>query len=107
VSDLAVAHRHFAFALRAGGPAGAVMLKRDVFNITTCFSRFAPALAATRYGDEIWSLYESAELHPDAVLAGRFAASTRPADVAAVMQEIAAVSAEHEARLRYKALVRE
>jgi hypothetical protein len=32
-------------------------------------------------------------------------ASTRPADVAAVMQEIAAVRVEHEARLRYKALI--
>ena len=85
----------------------AAMLKRDVFNITTYCSRFAPALAATRYGDEIWSLYESAELHPDAVLTGSFAASTRPADVAAVMQEIAAVRAEHEARLRYKALIQE
>ena len=41
------------------------------------------------YGDEIWSLYEGAKLQPDAVLTGRFAASTRPADVAAVMQEIA------------------
>jgi RIO kinase 1 len=85
----------------------AAMLKRDVLNITTYFSRFAPALAATRYGDEIWSLYEGAELRPDAVLTGRFAASTRPADVAAVMQEIAAVRAEHEARLRYKALIDE
>ena len=56
---------------------------------------------------EIWSLYEGAKLQPDAVLTGRFAASTRPADVAAVMQEIAAVRAEHEARLRYKALAEE
>jgi RIO kinase 1 len=85
----------------------ATMLKRDVFNITTYCSRFAPALAATRFGDEIWSLYERAQLHPDVGLTGRFAASTRPADVAAVMQDIAAVRAEHEARLRYKALIRQ
>jgi len=80
------------------------MLKRDVHNITTYFSRFAPTLASTQYGNEIWSLYESASLQPEATLTGRFAMSTKPADVAAVMQEITAVRAEHEARLRYKAL---
>ena len=85
----------------------ASMLKRDVRNITAYFSRFAPTLASTQYGDEIWSLYERASLHPDVALTGRFAASTRPADVAAVMQEITAVRAEHEARLRYKALLEE
>jgi RIO kinase 1 len=83
------------------------MLKRDVRNITAYFSRFAPALASTQHGDEIWSLYERAALHPEVALTGRFAASTRPADVAAVMQEITAVRAEHEARLRYKALLEE
>jgi len=85
----------------------ASMLKRDVHNITTYFSRFAPALAATQYGDEIWSLFQSASLTPDVTLTGRFAASTRPADVAGVLQEITAVRVEHEARLRYKALLEE
>jgi RIO kinase 1 len=85
----------------------ASMLKRDVRNITTYFSRFAPALSSTRYGDEIWSLYETASLHPDVALTGRFTTSTKPADVAAVMQEITAVRAEHEARLRYKAMLEE
>ena len=79
------------------------MLKRDVANITAYFSRFAPALAGTRYGDEIWSLYESAALHPDVALTGRFAASTKPVDVAAVMEDIEAVRAEYEAKQRYKA----
>ncbi len=79
------------------------MLKRDVANITGYFSRYAPALAATRYGDEIWSLYETAKLLPDSPLTGRFEASTEPADVDGVMREIADVRAEHEARQRYKA----
>ena len=83
------------------------MLKRDVRNITAYFSQFAPTLASTQYGDEIWSLYESAALHPDVTLTGRFAVNDKPADVAGVMQEIAAVHAEHEARLRYKALIEE
>ena len=83
------------------------MLKRDVHNITTYFSRFAPTLASTQYGNEIWSLYESASLHPEVTLTGRFATSTKPADVAAVMREIAAVRAEHDARQRYKAMMEE
>jgi RIO kinase 1 len=85
----------------------ASMLKRDVRNITAYFSRFAPTLASTQYGDEIWSLYERASLHPETTLTGLHAVSTRPADVAAVMQEITAVRDEHEARLRYKALLEE
>ncbi len=82
----------------------ASMLKRDVHNITTYFTRYAPTLASTQYGNEIWSLYESASLRPEAKLTGRFATSTQPADVAGVMQEITAVRDEHEARQRYKAL---
>ena len=91
----------------AGNNNAAVMLKRDVANITGYFSRYAPALAATRYGDEIWSLYETAKLLPDSPLTGRFEASTKPADVEAVMREIADVRAEHEARQRYKAMLDE
>jgi RIO kinase 1 len=89
----------------AGNNNAAVMLKRDVANITAYFSRFAPALAATQYGNEIWSLYETAALRPDTALTGCFATSTRPADVAAVMREISDVRAEHEARQRYKAML--
>ena len=42
----------------AGNNNAASMLQRDVDNITDYFSRFAPALASTQYGKEIWSLYE-------------------------------------------------
>ncbi len=89
----------------AGNNNAASMLKRDVANITTYCSRFAPALATTQYGNEIWSLYETATLHPETALTGRFEASTKPADVAAVMAEISDVRAEHEARQRYKAML--
>ena len=91
----------------AGNNNAAAMLKRDVANITGYFSRYAPALAATRYGDEIWSLYETAKLLPDSPLTGRFEASTKPADVDAVMREISDVRAEHGARQRYKAMLDE
>jgi RIO kinase 1 len=79
------------------------MLLRDVANVTTYFSQFAPALAATEYGKEIWALYERGALRHDSPLTGRVAAETRTADVAAVLREITDVEAEREARLRYKA----
>jgi len=86
----------------AGNNNAASMLQRDADNITTYCSRFAPTLASTQFGKEIWSLYERGALHEDAVLTGRVAASSRIADVAGVMREISDVRAEHEARLRYK-----
>ncbi len=91
----------------AGNNGAASMLQRDVDNITTYFSRFAPALASTQYGKEIWSLYERGALHENVELTGRVAADTRIADVAGVMREISDVQAEHEARLRYKAELQE
>ncbi|MDQ2918052.1 MAG: serine protein kinase RIO [Pseudomonadota bacterium] len=91
----------------AGNNGAASMLQRDVDNITTYFNRFAPALASTQYGKEIWSLYERGALHENVALTGRVAADTRIADVAGVMREISDVQAEHEARLRYKAELQE
>jgi RIO kinase 1 len=87
----------------AGNNNAAGMLQRDTDNITAYFSRFAPALASTQFGKEIWSLYERGALQEEAVLTGRVAADTRIADVAGVMREISDVRAEHEARLRHRA----
>ena len=87
----------------AGNNSAAGMLLRDADNITTYCSRFAPTLASSHFGKEIWAHYERGGLHPDVALSGRFAAETRIADVAGVMREISAVEAEHEAKLRYKA----
>ena len=91
----------------AGNNNAAMMLKRDVNNITTYFSRFAPALALTRYADEIWTLYEAGSLTEDAPLTGRHQDRSRAADVAGVLQEIDAVRLEHEAKERYKAQLKE
>ncbi|MFS8084520.1 MAG: PA4780 family RIO1-like protein kinase [Acidobacteriota bacterium] len=88
----------------AGNNNAAVMLQRDADNLTTYFSRFAPALAGTLYGKEIWSLFQSAALHPDAKLTGRFKVNTKAADLAAILSDIKAVQSEHEERLRYKAM---
>jgi RIO kinase 1 len=87
----------------AGNNNAAAMLQRDVSNITAYFSRFAPVLAATQYGKEIWALYERGALHADTDLTGRFATSAAPVDVRGVMREISDVRNEHEARERYKA----
>ena len=91
----------------AGNNNAAGMLQRDADNITTYCSRFAPQLASTQFGKEIWSLYERGALHEEVALTGHVAADTRIADVAAVMREIDDVQAEHEAKLRYRAQVRQ
>ncbi|MDO9104213.1 MAG: PA4780 family RIO1-like protein kinase [Methylovulum sp.] len=64
------------------------MLERDVDNLRAYFGQFAPELLVTRYGKEIWKLYESGLLHPDAELTGRFKSSEKVADVRSVMREI-------------------
>ena len=78
------------------------MLERDVANLCTYFSRFAPHLAATQYGKEIWALYVAGLLRPETVLTGRIKLDQRPADVGAVMREIQLARVEEEERLRYQ-----
>jgi RIO kinase 1 len=65
------------------------MLERDVDNLAAYFGQFAPELLNTRYGKEIWKLYESGSLHPDVPLTGRFKISDKKADVGSVMKVIA------------------
>jgi RIO kinase 1 len=67
----------------------AKMLERDVDNLAAYFGQFAPELLNTRYGKEIWKLYESGSLHPDVPLTGRFKISDKKADVGSVMKVIA------------------
>jgi RIO kinase 1 len=64
------------------------MLLRDVSNLAGYFGRFAPSLLATSYGKEIWYIYESGNLTPEAKLTGHFKGSNKEADVDAVMREI-------------------
>ncbi|MBT3410342.1 MAG: serine protein kinase RIO [Halieaceae bacterium] len=75
------------------------MLERDVSNMTTYYSMFAPDLKSSRYAQEIWSLYEAGDLHPELELTGQFDVDYDDADVDAVMLEIKAALAEEEERL--------
>jgi RIO kinase 1 len=74
------------------------MLERDVKNMTDYYGLFAPALLDSHYAQEIWTLYENAELHPDLTLTGHFDMPTELADVDSVMLEIKAALAEEESR---------
>ncbi len=49
----------------AGNNHAQRMLLRDVDNLRDFFGRFAPELLASRYGAEIWDLYQRGMLQPD------------------------------------------
>lgn len=79
------------------------LLERDVANLAAYFSQFAPELAETRYGPEIWALYESGQLLPDSPLTGHYCPEEIPADVAEILQVIDAAEAEEAQRRARKA----
>ncbi len=89
----------------AGNTEAGAMLERDVDNLRNFFSVFAPQLAKTQYGKEIWQLYGAGLLQPDSILTGQIEIDTRPADVGAVLHEIGlAEQEEHERQLRLQQL---
>lgn len=75
------------------------MLKRDVGNMTTYYGQYAPELLSSRYAQEMWAAYEAGKLDMDTELTGVFADDEHEADVASVVEEIAAVMAEERARI--------
>jgi RIO kinase 1 len=83
------------------------MLERDVANLAHYFGQFAPELLETKYGKEIWDIYQHGDLTADSKLTGRFREPDKKADVRSVMREITAAQDEHEAKLRYQQLKRE
>jgi RIO kinase 1 len=82
----------------AGNNHAQRMLLRDVDNLRDFFGRFAPELLPTRYGPEIWDLYQRGLLHPETALTGNFARKTGPVDVGHVLREIDDARAEETAR---------
>ncbi|TEW46464.1 PA4780 family RIO1-like protein kinase [Psychromonas algicola] len=83
----------------AGNNNAKDMLLRDVNNMRQYYAQFAPSLANTRYGDEIWSIFEAGELTAKTVLTGKFVDSEVSADVDMVLHEINAAREEELDRL--------
>ena len=89
----------------AGNNHAQRMLLRDVANLRDFFGRFAPELLQTRFGAEIWDLYQRGLLQPSTVLTGRFAEKRAPVNVGGVLREIDDARAEDAARrLRMQAV---
>jgi RIO kinase 1 len=85
----------------ASNTSAGPMLERDVENLRNFFGALAPQLLATRYGPEMWKLYQAGLLTPDTVLTGRVALEKRPADVGAVMRELQLARQEELEQSRY------
>ena len=74
------------------------MLLRDVDNLRSFFGGFAPELLQTRYGPEIWDLYQRGALDPEVELTGRFERVSAPVNVGHVLREIDDARDEEAAR---------
>jgi RIO kinase 1 len=82
----------------AGNNAARAMLLRDVRNIRETLARFAPELAYTHFGEEMWELYERGDLQPDSELTGKFVFDEHEADLDAIRDSIE--DARQEALIR-------
>lgn len=78
------------------------LLIRDVENLTQFLARYDTRLRRTRYGQEMWQLYERGELDPETRLTGRFQRSRRKADTMSLLEEIEFL--ERENRRKREAL---
>ena len=70
------------------------LLLRDVANLHRFVARFAPEEPIRPYGEEIWALYESGDLHPDSKLTGCFQHDDTAANVDELMEIIDAAKEE-------------
>ena len=82
----------------AGNNHAQRMLLRDVANLRNFFGQFAPALLATEYGAEIWSLYQAGLLSNETPLSGRYERQHADVDMQAVLREIDDARDEEAAR---------
>jgi len=87
----------------AGNSNAGAMLERDVANLASYFSRFAPELAGSDYGKEIWRLYQAGKLTPESELTGRIEIDHRIADVDAVLEVVKEALLDEERRQLYLA----
>jgi RIO kinase 1 len=72
----------------AGNNNARMMLMRDVNNISATLGRYAPELLATRFGEEMWALFEQGLLLPETRLTGTFVGDETAADVAGTLASI-------------------
>jgi len=86
----------------AGNSNAEAMLERDVANLAAYFSRFAPQLAASDYGKEIWRLYLAGSLSPEVELTGRIEEDEHLTDVGAVLEEVNSALQDEERRRLYQ-----
>ena len=84
----------------SGNNSARSMLLRDVGNITGTLARFAPELGATRFGEELWELFESGALRVDAPLTGSYVDPAGVVDVGQVQTIIEHARDEAERRQR-------
>jgi RIO kinase 1 len=82
----------------AGNNEAAVMLERDVENLTVFFGQFAPQLLGTHYGKEIWGLFEAGGLLPGVALTGRVEIDNSPVALDELMSDIEDARLEMEAQ---------
>ena len=95
-------------AVNASGNNNAhMMLNRDVENMREYFGRFAPEILETDFGNEIWDLYESGNLHEDSQLSGSFEHDETIADLAQLMAVIEDANEEEADRQERAKLARE
>ena len=86
-------------AIDASGNSNAFeMLERDVINLRTYFSTFAPSLTESQYGKEIWALYEGGLLTPEVPLSGHVELDESVVDTAAVLLQVEMAIKEDEIR---------
>ncbi|WPB57634.1 PA4780 family RIO1-like protein kinase [Xylophilus sp. GOD-11R] len=83
----------------AGNNHAARMLLRDVANLRAFFGQFAPALKTTRYGEEIWQLYQHGALTVETPLTGLYQPQEGAVDLQAVMREVEDARMEEAARV--------
>ena len=74
------------------------MLLRDVKNVTGFLARFSPRLNDTRFGEEMWGLYEAGKLEPDTELTGKWEKSKKNVDLMGILDEIYAAEVEERRR---------
>lgn len=82
----------------AGNNNARSMLLRDVNNMNAYYGQYAPELRKSKYGEEIWALYEEGQLDDSTELTGLFAESTEAVDVDAVLEDIKYAMAEEMER---------